>query len=97
MKYVLGKWNCKRCGSNKIAPVSGTLKCEICADGMRLQPERPRVGEILRRWTADAASSIGRQVRARANFEDSLVADVRRLQLVAVASKLAAAKVTRAG
>jgi hypothetical protein len=95
MKYVLGKWNCQKCGSTSIASVSETRECEICSDGMRLQSVRPRVGKILRRWTADAASSIGGQVRARVRFEDPLVADVRRLQLVAVASKLATARVAR--
>ena len=92
MKYVLGEWNCQKCGSTRIASVSETRECEICSDRMRFQSVRPRVGRILRRWTADAASSMGGQVKARVGFEDPLVADVRRLQLVAVASKLAAAK-----
>ena len=92
MKYVLGKWNCQKCGSTRFASVSETRECEICSDGMRLQSVRPRVGAVLRRWTADAASSIGGHLKARVRFEDSLVADVRGLQLVAVASKLAAAK-----
>jgi hypothetical protein len=95
MKYVLGKWICPGCGSTRIAPVSTALQCEICSDGMRRQSVRRQVGEVLRRWTADAASSIGRQVQARVSFEDPLVADARRLQLVAVASKLAAARVPR--
>jgi hypothetical protein len=98
MKYVLGELRCQKCGSARIAPVSDTtLKCENCADGMHFQPRRPRVGEVLRRWTADASSSTGRQVRARAAFEDPLVADVRRLRLAAVVSKLEAVKVGRAG
>jgi hypothetical protein len=94
MKYVLGTWNCQKCGSTRIASVSETHECEICSDRMRFQSVRPRVGEVLRRWTTDAASSIGGQVKARVRFEDPLVADVRRLhlQLLAVASKLAAAK-----
>ena len=92
MKYVLGKWNCQKCGSTRIASISETHECEVCSDGMRPQFTRPRLGEVLRRWTADAASSIGGQVKARVRFEDPLVADVRRLRLAAVASKLAPAK-----
>jgi hypothetical protein len=95
MKYVLGKWICPKCGSTRIAAISTALNCEVCFEGMRRQSLRPGVGEVLRRWTADAASSTGKQVQARAGFEDPLVADVRRLQLVAVASKLAAARVVR--
>ena len=95
MKYVFGKWICPKCGSTRIAAISTALNCEICFEGMRRQSSRPGVGEVLRRWTADEASSIGKQVPARAGFEDSLVADVRRLQLVAVASKLAAERFAR--
>jgi hypothetical protein len=92
MKYVLGKWSCKKCGSTRIASLSETRECEVCSDGMHLQSMRPTGGEVFRRRTADAAPSIGRQVKARVDFEDPLVADVRRLRLAAVASKLAPAK-----
>jgi hypothetical protein len=95
MKYVHGTWICPTCGSSRIAAVSKALQCEICSGGMRRQSARRKVGEVLRRWTADAASSMGRQVPSRASFADPLVADVRRLQLGAVASKLAAARVPR--
>jgi hypothetical protein len=95
MKYVHGKWICPKCGSSRIAAISKALQCGICSGDMRRQSARRNIGEVLRRWTADAASSMGTQVRARASFEDPLVADVRRLQLVAVASRLAAARVPR--
>jgi hypothetical protein len=92
MRSEARNWNCGKCGRpNEMVPALGGLwKCEFCGDVRATR--QSRVGERLRRWRTDSPSSSGDQLRPRLGFEDELVADVRRLNFVAVAAKLAAAR-----
>jgi hypothetical protein len=94
MRSEVRRWNCRKCSrSNEIVPaLGGRLKCDFCGDVRGMQQSRRRVGEILRRWTVDSLSFVGEQLRPRPGFEDELVADVRRLNLAAVAAKLTAVR-----
>ena len=91
MRSEARNWNCGKCGrSNEIVPALGGLwKCEFCGDVR--ETRQSRADESFRRRTTYSPSSSGYQLRPRLGFEDELVADVRRLNFVAVAAKLAAA------
>jgi streptogramin lyase len=47
MQYLIRKWNCRNCGlcnATEIA-LDGSVKCDHCADVMKIQPSRARGGE----------------------------------------------------
>jgi hypothetical protein len=47
MEAANRNWTCRNCGRSNKTPVEldGTVKCEFCANVMRIQPSRSRGGE----------------------------------------------------
>jgi DNA-directed RNA polymerase subunit RPC12/RpoP len=47
MQYVIRKWNCGNCGRSNATEIAldGTVKCDYCAEVMKIQPSGAHGGE----------------------------------------------------
>jgi len=61
MQYVIRKWNCGNCGRANATEIAldGTVKCDSCADVMKIQPSGARGGETRDQLAAFIRADAG--------------------------------------